>query len=454
MASITMANTLRGGQRAKDSQGSDKHLSKCVELNGKYRLFFRTRPASDDPGLIDVWACTVPGRPADLEVCHTTFIPYNDSMVNIGEDGSVTDITSLTSWSRISKVLYEARCTREKTNAEEEQKRTAAQMGKDIDILALNKAINAIEERYHGGESASGQKIYPTESLILGNMQLKLTTRLLVVKLLPDGTPDFTNAQYAVLELSNGKVQELLKILNDKNYNNTGKNYIEVGYDYTGASKQAAGQNASFQGIADTLLTEVQYASLWESKGKSMVENIIPDDSNLFSIQDLEEREKAERRISDYIKGRNRNLKGGTTIKDIESSITKYVSSNEALFVSINWEDDSTRYAASDFLKYNLADSVPKIKQQFEAIVSDNADNAESTSGKLEEASQAPDTSTAASATTTAAPTVPAGPTLQEMENNALAAISAAESMTSVRDVVEKVGEVDLGGSPDDLGDI
>ena len=47
MASITACG-LRAGKKAKDKQGSDKHLSKVVELNGKYRLFFRQLPIVDE----------------------------------------------------------------------------------------------------------------------------------------------------------------------------------------------------------------------------------------------------------------------------------------------------------------------------------------------------------------------------------------------------------------------
>ena len=92
MASIT-ANSLRSGKRAKDAQGSDQHLSKVVELNGKYRIFFRTWPTED--GLVDIAAAMVPGRSCNFDICGTGFIPYTKDMYSIDETHQIDDNTGL-----------------------------------------------------------------------------------------------------------------------------------------------------------------------------------------------------------------------------------------------------------------------------------------------------------------------------------------------------------------------
>ena len=126
MASLT-ANSLRSGKRAKDAQGSDPHLSKVVELNGKYRLFFRPWVLED--GIVDVAAAMVPGRTCDLDICGTTFIPYTKDMYTEDESHQIDDKTGLKAWARIAKVIHDAQCIREKKNAEAEAQRTAHTRG-------------------------------------------------------------------------------------------------------------------------------------------------------------------------------------------------------------------------------------------------------------------------------------------------------------------------------------
>ena len=137
MSSIT-ANSLRSGKRAKDAQGSDPHLSEVVELNGKYRLFFRA-VYNPEEGLTDIAAAMVPGRSCDYEICGTRFIPYTKEMYKLVEGDVPDDLTGLKSWARIARVLHDAQYTREKKNAEAEARRTAEELQQPIDQLSLVK---------------------------------------------------------------------------------------------------------------------------------------------------------------------------------------------------------------------------------------------------------------------------------------------------------------------------
>lgn len=354
MASIT-ANSLRSGKRAKDAQGSDQHLSKVVELNGKYRIFFRTWPTED--GLVDIAAAMVPGRSCNFEICGTGFIPYTKDMYSIDETHQIDDNTGLKSWARIARVIHDAQCIREKKNAEAEAERTANELQQPLDQVSLSRNLDGIELKYNGGKAADGTNIPPKEQPAISGMQQKLSTQLLVVKLLPTGMPDWKNAKYAVLELSNQRINEIITILDDANYCNPNLNYIEVGYDYVGADKQAAGRAAKYQGIVQSMSLASLDPAGWESVGKKLVDGIA-------NGKTLDE-------VAEIMRSRNRNLKGGKGPNDIISSMKTWLAKNAAIYGSIDFSADNVAWAAKDFLDAHLVDGLPKIKEQFEKVLAE-----------------------------------------------------------------------------------
>lgn len=354
MASI-MTNSLRSGKRAQDAQGSDQHLSKIVELNGKYRLFFKKYSTEEGE---DIAAAMVPGRLCDKDICGTTFIPYSSDMYDVEESGEITDKTGMQAWARMSKVLYDAQCSREKKNKELEAQRTAEELGQSIDATSLSRALEAIELNYYGGEAANGERINPTKQPAVSNLKTKMSTRLCVVKILPNGAPDWKNVKYAVLELSKSRQNELITILDDPNYCIPECDYLEVGYDYVGADKQSAGRNAKLQAIAPSLSLATTDPTGWEQFGKKAVEAIAPSES-------LD-------KIAEFMKSRNRNFKGTKGPSDAISAIKTYCAKNAAIFASIDFTDDHVAWTAQDFLDAHLVDSLPKIKTQFEALAAQN----------------------------------------------------------------------------------
>lgn len=358
MASI-IASTLRAGKKARDKQGWDDHLSKVVELNGKYRLFFRT--CEVEPGVRDIAVAAVTGRSLDYDVIGSTFIAYNKDMCEADEAGSIKDNTELPSWARIARVIYDAQCNREKKNLETEAENSAKELGTTIDTVALQKALNGVELKYHGGKADDGTKIPPKNRPAISGMQQKMSTSLVVVKLLPDGKPDWEHAKQAVLELSNAKVNELITLSENPAYFHNDLDYLEVGYDYIGADKQAAGRAAKFQGISKELSLANLYPDTWESHGKKIVEGL----PNGAKVED----------IAELMVSRNRNLKASRTPSEIISSFKKWCATNQAVFASIDFEDDNVRRTAKDFLKESILDSIPTVKQRFEEIAKEDSES-------------------------------------------------------------------------------
>lgn len=428
MASIT-ACTLRAGKKAKDKQGSDPHLSKSVELNGRYRLFFRT--VEVEPGVRDIAVAVVPGRSLDYEVCGASFIAYNDSMYTQDDAGQITDKTGLDSWARISRVVHQAQCLRAKKNSEAEAKRTAEELGKPIDTVALSRELEGIDLIYNGGKAADGSRINPSKSPAISGVQQKMTTQLLVVKMLPDGRPDWKNAQYAVLEISNQRITEILALVDNPSYFDNNKTYFEVGYDYIGADKQTAGKAAKFQGIAESLSLAEKFPQDWETIGKGLVDGL----ANGRTIEETAE----------IIKSRNRNLKGSLTPNEVVSAFKKWCANNAAIFGSIDYEDETTGRAAKDFLESHLLDTIPTVKKKFEDIVAEQA--------KKE------DDATEAHALVESVPVeTVAESTFEDAEQKnlqtAAAIIDAGTSGQTLTQVMKNVPDIDLGMDDGDLGDL
>lgn len=357
--------SLRAGQKIRNSQGGDPRLSKTLSLNGKYRLFFKTFVEEvRDPETNEVLskegnvrAAVVPGRTGDYQVVGTGFIPYTDEMYSIDPiTDRFTDTTELSSWSRIAHVLFEAQCRSEKKNAEAEALRAANELGKAVDTMALQKKIEGIEEEYHGGESASGDKILPKKFPALsGSIVFKVSTRVLRVALDGQGKPDWKDAQYATLELSKARANKLIALLDDPKYFRN-EDYLEVGYNYIGSDNTEAGRNAEFLPVGEQESLEYAFPSEWEAIGKSKVEQIATG--------------TADEQVA-FMRARNRSFRGNTTPRDIVANYKKWCSTHQAIYGSIDFDDDDVKNAAKIFLESHLLDDVPKQRAAFEQIVAD-----------------------------------------------------------------------------------
>lgn len=440
MASITDGFTLRAGAKVKDAQGYDPNLSKAVELSTQNRLFL-SKAIGDAGDAADLVAYIAAGRSLDLDVFGTTFLCYNEEMYDTDEGGQIIDKTSMPEWARIAKVLHNADARREKENAEEEAKRTSAKLGQPINQVALAEALKAIDEKYFGGKSANGKDIMADVNPAVSNMQVKITTRGLLVKQLPNGAPDWKNAKYCIVEMSKTKLTQIKAILDNPDNYRPDSNYIEVQYDYSGADKKAAGQAAAFVAVKPNAGFEATFPDSWAAEGKAKVDAIVVGTTN---------RDKGL-----YVRSRNRNLSGRSSVGEIVTKAKEYWAKNAALFASIDFEAEETQRAASDFLKNHLVDSLPAIQAQLAELAGKDG-------SKNEEAPAT--TAPAESSGSAEAPATPvqqeAAPTKasEELEKE-LAAMAAGAAFTgdaastTVREAIENIPEEAIADDGD-LGDL
>lgn len=358
MAELVRGFGIRRGKAEAAKSTTDNHLSKVVELNGKYRLFFPK--FVDEQGNYDIMADIVQGRPMDYDITGSSYIMYDERMCRELPGGGFEDTTEMPKWARIGRVLFDAQCIREKKAKENEAATAAKALGKDIDTVSLSRALEGIELDYHGGKDPAGNKVMPKKQPPIGSLKSKTTTRLLIIKLNADDTPDWGSAQYAVLELSNARLDELIQLCNDNAYNGGDKPYLEVGYNYSGTNKQTAGQNAKLQGISSELALCKLYAEKWEEIGKAKVEQIVPGTT-------------VEEKIG-LIRAKNRNTKYSPSVGDVISKIKKWCATEAAIFASIDFESETTIRAAKDFLDANLLDTIPVIKEKFVELLKEHDD--------------------------------------------------------------------------------
>lgn len=398
MAQFGLGGSLRAGAAISNSQGGDMPLSKVVELDGNYRIFFSTfmseiEVKDQDTGEVvetitegDIRAAVVPGRTGDYEKIGTGFIPYTSDMYEIDPiTDHIVDLTPLEDWGRIARVIFEAECIREKKNAEAEAERSAKELGKPIDPIALSKSLEGIEQKYHGGTAQDGEtQVMPSVSPMLStNIQLKISTRVLVVRLSADDTPDWKNAKYAVYEISKTRMQDLIGMLNNKKYFRG--EYLEVGYNYTGPNRKEAGKNAKFLPIVKSESLEETFPALWKAQGKAKVDQICQGDTGEKQVQ--------------FMRSRNRSFRGTVSPKDAISAMRKWCSTNQAVFGSIDFADDSVARAATLFLENHLVDDLPFALAEFKRLADENA------KGNTDEEDNA-----------TEETTEQAGPTIEDME--------------------------------------
>lgn len=446
MASIRNAGTLRAGVRARQAQGYDNSLSKSVELNGKYRLFFRIAKPGDvayvengQQVLVeapDIIACTVPGRSLDYKALGYGYIPFDEKLgqIQIDDSGKYTDTSGLAPIARIAKVLHAAQCEREKKAAEKEAKEAAESLGQQIDTVTLARTLEGIEQKYHGGKAANGQNVLATVQPVVSRLQQKITIQICVVKLDPTGKPDWDNAVYAVFEASNARANELFALIDNPEYCRPEDGFLEVGYDYIGKDKKEAGRNAKFQGIAASLSLKTQYPEEWAKAGQAKVDGIVHGAT-------VEE-------TANMMKARNMSVARAISPNDVISAFRKYCATNAAVFASIDMEADSTKWAAQDFLESHLLDAYPVVKQKFidlKAAMDKESGNA---SNDLEAAAQV------------AAPQVEAPQVVETVTDEAhdadvakAIAATAGTGNATLRQLTEAVGG-DLDSMNDGLGEI
>ena len=197
-----------------------------------------------------------------------------------------------------------------------------------------------------------------------------MTTRALVIKTNPDGSPDYKNAKYATIELSDQKKNELIGILADPKNVDPTKDYLEVSYSFVGKDKDEAGRAAKFSAVNPTLYLEHEYPTEWQKTGKAMMENIATG-------KDVDA-------MAEMMMSKNRSLRFAKGPKDIVANLNVWLAKNEAVFGSIKMDDEATGWAAKDIIDEGLVDSVPLIKSQLQELADKAAQDAKNSESDAE----------------------------------------------------------------------
>lgn len=153
-----LASGLKAATQVRNSQGSVRQLSKVMTLGTSYRLLFPIQTTEN--GERDVLIAAVPGRQLDYGKLGTSFVRLDD--FDQTEMGKIIDNSGLTPYARIARVFHTAEYENEKENARKEARELADRAGKkEIDAVALNTELTAIEEKYHGDKQHKPKPIYP-----------------------------------------------------------------------------------------------------------------------------------------------------------------------------------------------------------------------------------------------------------------------------------------------------
>ena len=161
---------------------------------------------------------------------------------------------------------------------------------------------------------------------------------------------------------------QLISILDNPDFNDPNKNYLEVLYNYgaAGQTAQQAGQNATYQGINGALSLETAFADSWNTIGKTKVEGIAGGE------KDVDKAAAIILQHSGYVAGK-------FTPEDLKSNMNKYMSKNAIILTHINMNDPSTLKGAQDLIDSGYVDSLSMIKEKLTEVVAKNSSDASST---------------------------------------------------------------------------
>lgn len=367
---MLIASTMRKGKAIKQSQGFDSNLSKVLELNNSYRIFVK-KVFLEEEQLWDFIVGMVPGRSTDFEVTGTSFMKLDGDQLEVDEEtNKYKDVSGMATWARIARIIHEARAKDEMDAKEDEAKRNAQKLHQPIDQVKLAQEHEAIKLRYFGGKAADGTNIMPKERPFISKLEFKSVMQILVVPLDAKGVPQPDKAKPAIFEPSAKRFQELTTILDNPAYNNVESEWLEVGYSYLGDSKETAGRNATFQGIAESLSIKTMYPEQWE-KLQASFDKLVKGDSV---------DKTAELMVSRCI-----SLAGKSSVQDVIQGIKKWCSTNPGVLTYIDVTSDDVKAAAKDLISFGLVDGAVDIKNSLEELIAaQNSTEAETAPAETE----------------------------------------------------------------------
>lgn len=353
-----LGTALRTGKKFKTGSATLPSLTKDLIPGKTYRLFTRTYEV-DGQATKEVLLAQVAGRKLDKEICGVSYYAFSESQIDISDDGVITDKTEFTKWSRIMRVIFDARCQSEKDEAKRKALEVAERTGQQVDELALIRKYDAIDRKYYGSKEEN-RTIYATEKPAIQSLGVTAIAEFLLVPLDETGRPIFKDASYRVRELSNTLRDQLAKLSSDPNYNNPANDYMEIAFTFgsaeDGNDRAAAGRKSTYNGVAQSLSISAMYPDLWEKEGKALVDGLCS------GLKDPEEAAGA-------IISHDFNTARTSAVADVITAITKWCSNNLILFGSIDYKADRTKYAAKDLIESGLVNTMPKVMSSLQELV-------------------------------------------------------------------------------------
>lgn len=345
---------LEAAVREKASSSKRRHFSQVMNLGQSYRLFF---PLADDvDGQATIITASAWGRKLNQDILGkgVSFVKLSP---DYNKDGNLHDSSGIAPYARIARVIFEAEYSYEVEQAKERAIKESKVLGKDVDPTALAMSLKEIDQAYHGDKDAKPNPVPASKSPAINRPSLEIATECLVVPLDAKGAPEWNKSEIAALPLtSNAKIQQLRAIYMNKDYCDDDQEYLEVGWNYSGVDKKAAGRSAAFTPVSKEVSLAEKFPESWEAN-KSKLEGLSKD--------------------PDMIASKNWTLSAATPAKEVVEKFKSYLLKKPILLPHIDFEADITKAAAKDIIDMGVTDEYKNIQEQLLALVNENTESEE-----------------------------------------------------------------------------
>lgn len=338
------AGGLNAGMDLRDAQRGVKTAKDLIQLGGSYHLFFPLMP-----GEANLMTANVPGRKLHAKRLKRSFLPLQD--YDVDEYNHIFDNSDFKKYAKISKIIHKAEAECEKAEAEREAEATAEKTGEPVDRRALDKAISDIQLTYFGDPDAKPQAVYATENPMIGPVIVEMATEALVVPVSANGDPDWDKADVMTVSVSKTRAEQIAVLIRNKDYCRVEDGFLEVGYNFVGKDRTAAGRAATYQGISRELSFKYkpELTGLWEEKAQSALNKLAKD--------------------SDAIEARCPSFNGKTTAEEVIKNFMKFISTRKLIVASIDFKDEDVKRNIGLLVEAGIGENMPKIHEQMIALL-------------------------------------------------------------------------------------
>lgn len=346
------ANNIDEAQSVNAAQSGIRAFSKVVELGHDYRLIIPVDPASIANNRPSLMSASFPVRNLDRFVKGSTYILEDwdaDEMT-----GRYIDNTPLAHYESISRVIHKAECKKAKRKKERELRADASDSGDDVNSEAfigkLAIELNNIDRQYYG-DSKAEPKVYATKKPLVGGVRTYTCTEFYVVPI-NDEVPDYKNAEIAGYDITSGI--KLTKLKNAfKSAYKAGDKFVElhIRYGYNCSKASEAGQALTFEAVKDEDRLSAKTPEKWQT----------------FEPE-LEKLAKSAEQIA----ARSLAARYNQPADHLIAAYKEYLATLPGIFKFVDFEDQSTKYAAKYILDEGLA-SEATVQEQLLALVGDDS---------------------------------------------------------------------------------